>query len=125
MVEFDALRRFASTPPGGALLRTWISHTVPHITISFTADSLPGIPNWLVAASVGVASIFVLGTTLRGCYAEMSAAQHRELASSAQSVEGEMCGKARSSCIGLSAAFWVDRDYFCAQPFPVVFARVT
>ena len=71
-------RHVSPTPgEGGALLRTWISHTVPHMTISVTTESLPGIPNWLVATVVGAASIFVLGTALRGCAAELTRAQHR------------------------------------------------
>ena len=95
-MEFGCtVKRLVSSPPGaegGALLRTWISHTVPHMTISITADSIPGIPNWLVAATIGVASIFVLGSTLRGCYAEISAAQRRQLASAAENHEGKFQG---------------------------------
>jgi len=86
-----AMARLVSSTPGegGMLLRTWISHTVPHMTISITTESFPGIPNWLVATAIGAASIFVLGTALKGCAAELTRAQHRYLASCSERDEGE------------------------------------
>jgi len=66
------LHRFSSSSPdGSAQLRTWISHTVPHMTlVSLTTDTVPGL--WLFAAGcIGIASIVVIGRTLR----EVSAAQ--------------------------------------------------
>ena len=67
MVE---LRGFASLPSGsGAQLRTWVSHTVPHLTLmSFTSDAIPGLNN-LIALGVSVACAVVIGRALR----EMSA----------------------------------------------------
>eukprot|EP00277_Geminigera_cryophila_P007519 CAMPEP_0179432584 /NCGR_PEP_ID=MMETSP0799-20121207/17173_1 /TAXON_ID=46947 /ORGANISM="Geminigera cryophila, Strain CCMP2564" /LENGTH=186 /DNA_ID=CAMNT_0021210059 /DNA_START=225 /DNA_END=785 /DNA_ORIENTATION=+ len=66
------LHRFSSSSSdGSAQLRTWISHTVPHMTlVSLTTDTVPGL--WLFAAGcIGIASIVVIGRTLR----EVSAAQ--------------------------------------------------
>jgi len=64
------LRGLASLPPGsGAQLRTWVSHTVPHLTLmSFTSDAIPGLNN-LIALGVSVACAVVIGRALR----EMSA----------------------------------------------------
>lgn len=66
-------RIVSASPEGGSQLRTWISHTVPHMTLmSLTTDSIPGL-NWLLVAGVGVASIVAIGRALR----EISAAHSR------------------------------------------------